>query len=141
LVVGKDDDYDEIDMSIDEDEWLCLIKKLKMEDQDMQEPLDKLDKRIKRIEEKALDPQSLFGFCNATWTRWMTKIIKWLEANRDICLRSLHTQKNTLEISKNYIALLEKFSKERYNCIIYLEAFTVALQIKIRKLEGEAPLK
>ena len=53
LVVGKDDDYDEIDMSIEEDEGLCLINKLKMEDRDRQESLDKLNMRIKRIEEKA----------------------------------------------------------------------------------------
>ena len=53
LVVGKDDNFDEIDMSIEEDEGLCLINKLKMEDRDRQESLDKLDRRIKRIEEKA----------------------------------------------------------------------------------------
>ncbi|KAK1661978.1 hypothetical protein QYE76_050137 [Lolium multiflorum] len=69
------------------------------------------------------------------------KIIKGLEANLDICLRSLDTQKKTLEVSKNYITLLEKLAKERSARIIYLKAFTVALQTKIRKLEGEAPLK
>jgi ActR/RegA family two-component response regulator len=31
-----DDDYDEINMRIEEDEGLCLINKLKMEDQDTQ---------------------------------------------------------------------------------------------------------
>jgi hypothetical protein len=36
LVVGTDDDYDEINMRIEEDEGLCLINKLKMEDQDTQ---------------------------------------------------------------------------------------------------------
>jgi hypothetical protein len=44
-------------------------------------------------------------------------------------------------VSKNYIARLEKLAKERSARIIYLEAFTVALQTKIRKLEGEAPSK
>jgi hypothetical protein len=64
-----------------------------------------------------------------------------MEANLDICLRSLDTQNKTLEVSKNYITLLEKLAKERSARIIYLEAFTVALQTKIHKLEGEAPLK
>jgi hypothetical protein len=64
-----------------------------------------------------------------------------MEANLDICLRSLDTQNKTLEVSKNYITLLEKLAKEHSARIIYLEAFTVALQTKIHKLEGEAPLK
>jgi hypothetical protein len=68
-------------------------------------------------------------------------IIKGLEANLDICLRSLDTQKKTLEVSKNYIALLEKLNKEHSDRIIYLEAFTVTLQTKIHKLEGETPSK
>ena len=53
------------------------------------------------------------------------KVIKGLEANLYIYLRSLDTQKKMLEVSKNYIALLEKLAKEPSACIIYLEAFTV----------------
>jgi hypothetical protein len=55
------------------------------------------------------------------------KFIKGLKANLGICLRSLDTQKKALEVSKNYIDLLEKLAKERSVRIIYLEAFTVAL--------------
>jgi hypothetical protein len=44
-------------------------------------------------------------------------------------------------VIKNYIALLEKLDKEHSDRIIYLEAFTVALQTKIHKLEGETPSK
>jgi hypothetical protein len=69
------------------------------------------------------------------------KIIKGLEANLNICLRSLDTQKKTLQVSKTYIDLLEKLAKERNSRIIYLEAFTIALQTKIHKLEGEASSK
>jgi hypothetical protein len=76
LVVGKDDDCDEIDMRIDEDEGLCLINKLKMEDHDRQESLDKLDMHIKRSEEKVLGSHSMFSFCDATWTIWMKRSSK-----------------------------------------------------------------
>jgi hypothetical protein len=101
-----------------------------------------LDKRIKRIEEKAPPGSAKHVRLLRCYLHQMDeKIIKGLEANLDICLHSLHTLKKTLKISKNYIALLENLAKERSSRIIYLEAFTVALQTKIRKLEGEAPLK
>jgi hypothetical protein len=52
LAVGRDDDYDEIDMSFEEEEGFCLINKLKTEDHGRKELLDMMDKCIKRIEEK-----------------------------------------------------------------------------------------
>jgi hypothetical protein len=124
LVVGKDDDYDEIDMSIEEDERLCLINKLKMEDQDMHESLDKLDRRINRIEEKAPGSAKHIGFCNATWIRWMKISLKGWRLTIYMYLFSSYAKK-ILEVRKNYIALLEKLAKERSARIIYLKAFTV----------------
>jgi hypothetical protein len=96
LVVGKDDDYDEIDMSIEKDEELFLINKLKMEDQDRQESLDKLDRRIKRIEEKAPRSAERIRPLRRCLDQMDENIIKGLVTNLDICLRSLHTQKKTL---------------------------------------------
>jgi hypothetical protein len=105
-----------------------------MEDQDMQESLDKLDRCIKRIEEKAPGSAEHVRLLRHYLDQMDEKIIKGLEANLDMCLRSLDTQKKTLEVRKNYIALLEKLATECSARIIYLEAFTVALQTKIRKL-------
>jgi hypothetical protein len=65
----------------------------------------------------------------------------WFEANLDICLRSPDTQKKTHQVRKTYIAHMEKLTKERTSRIIYLEAFSVALLIKIHKLEGESSSK
>jgi hypothetical protein len=141
LVIGKDDDYDEINMSIEEDDGLCLINKLKMEDKDMQESLEKLDSRIKRIEEKTPCSAEHIRLLRCYLDQMDENIIKGLEANLYICLRPLHTQKNTPEVNKNYIVVLEKLAKERSARIIYLEAFTIALQTKIRNLEGEDPSK
>jgi hypothetical protein len=93
LAVGKDEDYDEIDMSIEEDAGLCLIDKLKMEDQDMQESLDKLDRCIKRIEEKAPGSAEHVRLLRRYLDQMDENIIKGLVTNLDICLRSLHTQK------------------------------------------------
>jgi hypothetical protein len=101
FVVGKDDDYDDIDMSIEGDEGLCLINNLKMEDQDMQESLDKLDKCINRIEEKAPGSVEHVRLLQRYLYQKDENIIKGMEANLDICLRSLDTQKKTLEVSKN----------------------------------------
>ncbi|KAK1682782.1 hypothetical protein QYE76_043630 [Lolium multiflorum] len=123
------------------DDGLCLINKLKMEDKDMQESLEKLDRRIKRTEENAPGSAEHIRLLRHYLDQMDEKIIKGLEANLDICLHSLDTQKRTLEVSKNYIALLEKLAKERSARIIYLETFIVALQTKIRNLEGEAPSK
>ncbi|KAK1685190.1 hypothetical protein QYE76_046038 [Lolium multiflorum] len=97
LAVGRDDDYDEIDMSFEEDEGLSLINKLKMEDQDRQKSMDKLDKRIKRIEEKAPGSAEHVWLLLCYLDLMDKKIIKGLEANLDICLRSLDTQKKTLK--------------------------------------------
>jgi hypothetical protein len=141
LVVGKDDDYDEVDMSIEEDDGLCLIDKLKMEDKDKQESLEKLDSRIKRIEENAPGSAEHIRLLRCYLDQMDENIIKGLEANLYICLRPLDTQKNTPEVNKNYIVVLEKLAKERSARIIYLEAFTIALQTKIRNLEGEDPSK
>jgi hypothetical protein len=55
LLVGKDDDHDELDMDV-EDDGSLFINKLKLEEKERQESLDKLDRRIKRAEEK--DPGS-----------------------------------------------------------------------------------
>jgi hypothetical protein len=112
-----------------------------MEDKHKQESLDKLDRRIKRIEEKAPGSAEHVRLLRRYLDQMDEKIIKGPEANLNICLRSLDTQKKILEVSKTYIDLLEKLAKERSTYTIYLEAFTFALQTKIRKLEGESPSK
>jgi hypothetical protein len=40
-------------MDVEEDGGLFLINKLKLEDKERQESLDKLEKQIKRVEERA----------------------------------------------------------------------------------------
>jgi hypothetical protein len=96
---------------------------------------------MKRVEERAPGSAEHIRLLRRYLDHMDENVIKGLEANLNICLRSLDTQKKTLEVSKNYISLLEKLAKEHYARIIYLEAFTVALQTKIRKLGGETPLK
>jgi hypothetical protein len=53
LLVGKDDDHDETDLDAEEDDGIFFINKLKLEYKERQESLDKLDMRVKSIEERA----------------------------------------------------------------------------------------
>ncbi len=60
------------------------------------------------------------------------KIMKGLEANLEISLHAIETQKETIELHKCHNALLEKISEQRRVRIMMLEATNKFLHARLR---------